>query len=91
MNSTTLNLNGNGLGSFLDLFSVGAGLVDSFVDARAQRKSDESDERQLQLQLQAQREMTQANAERMDKMLKVAMIAGGVLLAGVTIVAISRS
>lgn len=80
-----------GLGSFLDVFSAGAGLVDSFVDARAQRKSDESDERQLQLQLEAQREQAQMDAVRLNQILKVAMIAGGVLLTGGIVIAVLKS
>lgn len=79
------------LGSFLDVFSAGAGLVDSFVDARAQRESDESDERQLQLQLQAQREQAQMDAARLNQVLKVGMIAGGVLLAGGIVIAVLKS
>ena len=94
MNSinSTHHLHPNGLGSpFVDIFSVGAGLVDSFIDARTERKSDESDERQLQLQLQAQREQAQMNAARLNQILKIAMIAGGVLLTGGIVIAVIKS
>lgn len=85
------HINRNGLGSFLDIFSAGAGLVDSFVDARADRKSDESDERQLQLQLEAQREQAQMQDARLTKILKFAAIACGVVLTGGIIIAVVKS
>lgn len=93
MNSinSTHHLQGNGLGSFVDLFSAGAGLVDSFIDARTERKSDESDERQLQLQLEAQREQAQIDAARFNQILKITMIAGGVLLTGGIIIVVIKS
>lgn len=94
MNSTINSihhLNRNDLGSILDLFSAGAGLVDSFVDARADRKSDESDERQLQLQIAAEREQAQMRDARLSKMLRFAAVAGSVLLVGVVVVTVIKS
>lgn len=84
-------LHKKGLGSFTDIFSAGAGLVDSFVDARAERKSDESDERQLALTLEAQREQAQMQAATLHKILKFAAIAGSVLVVGVVIVTVIKS
>lgn len=94
MNSTINSihqLRGNDLGSILDVFSAGAGLVDSFVDARADRKSDESDERQLQLQIAAERERAQMQDARLGKILKFAAVAGSVLLVGVVVVSVIKS
>lgn len=85
-----LNHNQN-LGSFSDIFSAGAGLIDSFVDARSERKSNESEERQLQTQLQAQREQAQADSARLTQILKFAMIGGATLLVGGIVIAVLKS
>ena len=76
---------------FADIFSAATGLVDSFVEARTERKSDESDERQLQLQIAAEREQAQMEDARLSKLLKFAAIAGSVLLVGVVVVTVIKS
>lgn len=80
-------VNGLGLGAtdWGGLIQAGAGIFDSVLDSRTAKLSNESAERQLQLQIQAQQEQAVRESEQFHRYLKLGLIGGGIIIAGIVV------
>jgi hypothetical protein len=78
---TTLSKN-LGAADWGSILQAGASIFSSVSNSRSTKLDNRSAEKQLQLQLQAQKEQSEQNA----KMLKLLLVGGGVLVAGITLI-----
>jgi hypothetical protein len=70
------------LGWINEAITAGASIFSSVVGSKNQKKAMQSAEKQAQLQLQAQREQ----AASTERLMKLGLIGGGIILAGTLVV-----
>jgi hypothetical protein len=70
--------------------STAGSIFTSVKSTQAQKADNKSQEKQLQLQLQAQREQAQQQAESGERIMKMVLIGGGILVTGGIIFALVK-
>ena len=73
------------------IVTAGAGIFDSFKDARTSEQNNESQERQRQLQLEAQRLNAASSAQQIQQYTKLALIGGWLLIVGIVAVNVIKN